>query len=223
MIEFHRSPKQWDGILQALTATNINIAMVVTGGGTGVIPLCFGRVGASRNFVEANVPYSRVATQQYLGFKPADSYASASTAHALARAAHARAQKQTDTQAHSPGLSLGSLGISLSAALPTHPMGHDNRENASQQDAKTSIPDYQIHVASHDTMSRRSWSLHFSADQCNRTTAESIAEQMFLAALAASIDESKRQPHGDPLSPLLAAGLAITKNMEQPGSDNKKS
>jgi hypothetical protein len=46
---------------------------------------------------------------------------------------------------------------------------------------------------------------------------------MFLAALAASIDESKQQPHGDPLSPLLAAGLAITKNMEQPGSDNKKS
>ena len=179
-----------------------------------MIPRCFRRVGASLNFVDANVPYSRVATQQYLGFKPADSFASASTAYALARAAHARAQTQTDTRTQS-------LGISLSAALPTHSIGHDKRDNASRQDAKTSVPDYQIHVASHDTMNRRCWSLHFSEDQCNRYTAESISEQMFLVAIATSIAESNRQAYDDPLSSLLAAGLAITKTMDKPGSDNK--
>lgn len=209
MIEFHTSQKDWDSVLQALTATNLKIAMVVTGGGTGVIPRCFRRVGASLNFVDANVPYSRVATQQYLGVKPADSFASASTAYALARAAHTRAQTQAETRSQS-------LGISLSAALPTHSLGHDNRGNSGRQDAKTSVPDYQIHVASHDAMNRRNWSLHFSADQCNRSTAESISEQMFLVAIAASIGESKHQAYDDPLSSLLDAGLAITKNLGKP-------
>ena len=212
MIEFQTSQTEWNNVLQALSATNISIAMVVTGGGTGVIPRCFRRVGASLNFVDANVPYSRVATEQYLGFKPVESYASVNTACALAKAAYARAQTQTETRSHA-------LGLSMTASLPTHPVAHASHNDPRWPDAKTSVPDSQIHVASHDTINRRNWSLHFSARQCNRNTAESIAEQIFLVALTAAINSPKSQPYEDTLSRLLAAGLVITSNLDRSGSD----
>jgi hypothetical protein len=215
MIEFQTSQKEWDDVLEALSATNISIAMVVTGGGTGVIPRCFRRVGASLNFVDANVPYSRIATEQYLGFKPVDPFASVSTACALAKAAHARAQIQAETRTHG-------LGLSMTASLPSHPIVHGNCNNSRSPDVSTSVPRCQIHVASHDTINCRNWSLHFSAGQCKRNTAEAIAEQMFLVAMTASINSPKSQPYEDTLSRLLAAGLAITSNLDRSGSDHNK-
>ena len=68
--------------------------MVLTGGGSGVISRCLRRPGASLNFVEAVMPYSRQATQQYLGVEPSEGYASAQTAKALAQTAQRRACHQ---------------------------------------------------------------------------------------------------------------------------------
>ena len=117
-LAFQPTEGRWDCLLEQLSISKIQIAMVVTGGGTGVISRCLRRSGASLNFVEAVVPYSRLATQRYLGLEPTEGYASQHTANALAQVAHSRATSLTEKDQRC-------FGIALTATLPTKSDGYD--------------------------------------------------------------------------------------------------
>jgi nicotinamide mononucleotide (NMN) deamidase PncC len=192
-LAFRQSEDHWESLLEQLSNTKIQIAMVVTGGGTGAISHCLRRPGASLNFVEAVIPYSRMATQLYLGLEPTEGYASEHTANALAQVAHSRATSLSQ-KGHR------SFGIALTATLPTKP--HGTEANSAQNCC--------VHVVSHNTQIRRGWSLSFTGEQSDRDVAESIAEQMFLIALQDSLYQNGIAVSSDPLLPLKSAGLQVS-------------
>lgn len=192
-IEFQPTDNAWTYILEDLCLSKMQIAMVVTGGGTGAISRCLRRSGASLNFVEAVVPYSHMATQNYLGFEPIEGYASQQTAKALAQTAHRRAASLSNTPQQS-------FGIALTAALPTKPANSDARLTQNCR----------IHVASQSEDLCRGWSLHFAAQPSDRDVSEAIAEQMFLIALQNLLHEQGFPIESDPMQPLDAARLTVT-------------
>ncbi|MGB1706702.1 MAG: hypothetical protein ACPHF4_02635 [Rubripirellula sp.] len=192
-LEFRPTDDAWVSILEKLCGSRIQISMVLTGGGTGAISHCLRRSGASLNFLEAVVPYSRTATQEYLGFKPREGYASPRTAKALAQTAHRRAASLSEK----PHLV---FGIALTAALPTNA---SNPEPSSSQDC-------QIHVASKSPHTCRGWSLYFAGHPSEREVSEAIADQMFLIAIQNALQQSGLAIDSDPTQPLHAAGLTLT-------------
>lgn len=98
------------------TLGQLQIAIVVTGGGTGVIGDCFGRSGASTNFVHAAVPYSRGSLAELIGGAPRQCV-SAVVAAEMAKAAYRLADRWSDRPA------TPRLGIAMTACLPTQTPG----------------------------------------------------------------------------------------------------
>lgn len=191
-LEFQPTDDAWASVLKKLCTSRIQISMVLTGGGSGVISRCLRRPGASLNFVEAVMPYSRQATQQYLGVEPSEGYASAQTAKALAQTAQRRAAALSDDPVHA-------FGIALTAALPTT---HDSSDPSINRNCR-------IHVASKSTSTFRGWSLFFSGQPSEREVSEAMAEQMFLIAIQDSLQQSGLHIDSDPARPLKAAGLNV--------------
>ena len=192
-IEFQPTDNAWTCIINDLCLSELQIAMVVTGGGTGAISRCLRRSGASINFVEAVIPYSRMATQTYLGFEPTNGYASPSTAKALAQTAHCRAVSFSKAPQQA-------LGIALTATLPTKPPGSDARltQNCC------------IHVASQGKDLARGWSLCFAAKPSEREVSEAVAEQMFLIALQDSLHQHGFPIRSELVQPLNDGGFTVT-------------
>ena len=158
----------WDKLFESLVVTPFQVALVVTGGGTGAVERCFRRPGASGNFVEAVIPYSRAASQEYLGQPPAGPYASEEFARQLAELAFHRASRLSDREQSVP------VGISLAAALPT------NRADTTEQ---------RIHVALHTVNQQRCWSESWSKGSHTRVSAEALADQMVYRAINALINQ----------------------------------
>ena len=202
-LEFMTPESQWERTLKNIATTRLQIAMVITGGGTGAVSRCFRRSGASINFLEAVVPYSRLSTHQYLGREPTEGYAAPKTAQALAEVAYCRANSQGDRPEQA-------MGISLTASLPTHTTIADAADVKSAVAHNASSQNACIHVASHGVRDQRIWSLRFPIDTYNREASEAIAEQMFLIALRESLTHSDLDPDLDPLTPLRQAGLIVT-------------
>lgn len=193
-LDFQPTDGAWASVLEKLCTSRIQISMVLTGGGTGAISRCLRRPGASLNFVEAVVPYSRQATQEYLGFEPSEGYASAHTAKALAQAAQRRAASLGDNPTHA-------FGIALTATLPTTPTPN----------AASLHHNCRIHVASNGMKNCRGWSLVFSGLPGEREVSEAIAEQMFLIAIQDTLQQSGLCIDSDPVHSLEAAGLTVIK------------
>jgi hypothetical protein len=165
----------WSQLLETLGGSGKRISLVVTGGGSGAIQHCFRRHGASRNFVDAVIPYSRAAVANYLGCPPADSSASGSVARQLASVALARASRLDDD----PSDSCEAVGIALVAALPTTPRrrGQDR-----------------IHVAVRRPQKGVLWSLELAKDAHTREDAETIADEMIFRALAELAGHASNDP-----------------------------
>lgn len=175
-------------VLQSLSKTQLQIAMVVSGGGSGAVATCFRRCGASKNFVEAAIPYSRKAMFDYLGCQPIGPSASRETAQQLARSAHRRAIANSDLNGdqnaesnliNDQDLAKRAVGLSLVAALPTTPP----RDHI-----------HQVHVAIHCQFLTKVWSQTLdlatltAGDSDLRSAAESIADQTIFDALGEIID-----------------------------------
>lgn len=186
-------------LFDRLSQTQAQIALVVSGGGSGAVAACFRRSGASKNFVEAAIPYSRKAMFDYLGCQPIGPSASRETAQQLARSAHRRALASSipntivndyevqNTVRQSTGsasnekqdLADRAVGLALVAALPTVPP----RDHV-----------HQAHVAIHCQVLSRAWSQTLdlanltARDPDLRSQAESIADQMIYRALGEIID-----------------------------------
>ena len=141
----------------------LQIALVISGGGTGVIATCLRRPGASRQFVEAVVPYSRRSMSDYLDRAPDGASASIETACQMAKRAFERACDLSDLSDSDP------VGVAMTCALPTIPA----RDQVNQ-----------IHVAIHGNELAKQWSRILGPEIETRDQAESIAEEMSMQALA---------------------------------------
>ena len=152
----------WNHLFQLLSQHPLQIAVVCTGGGAGAIAKCFRRSGASRNFVDASIPYSRAASAHYLDATPLGSYASSEFAGQLAAAAFQRATNLSEIEY---GIA---VGVGLAAALPTEP-ANDVEER--------------IHVAIHCRAEQKGWSRFLEKATQTRESAEQIADQMIFDAI----------------------------------------
>jgi hypothetical protein len=149
-------------LMRRLGRTGWNISLVVTGGGSGAIGQCFRRPGASKNFVEAVVPYSHAAVADYLDGPTTGGHADLSTAVQIAAVAFRRATNLGTGDRHH------AAGIALVAALPTAPpRDHVDR----------------IHVVMHTEKDRQTWSRELTDRRYSRDAAETIADAMIHAAI----------------------------------------
>jgi nicotinamide mononucleotide (NMN) deamidase PncC len=82
-------------LVERIHAAAKPLVLSITGGGSGAIAALLKVPGASATVLEAVVPYSAVALQQWLG-GPVDHYCSERTARAMAMAAFERARQLSD-------------------------------------------------------------------------------------------------------------------------------
>ena len=154
-------------VLDRLHASDYQISIVVSGGGSGAIAKCFQRSGASKSFVEAVVAYSRGAMAEYLEGPPVGRSASIETARQLAEMARRRCEQLTDAEGFC------AAGLALTAALPTTPP-RNGRD--------------QIHVALNREGATETWSKELRKGEFTRESAEALADEMFLRALNSMCD-----------------------------------
>jgi hypothetical protein len=166
----------WAGLFGALSRSGRRIALVVTGGGSGAVARCFGRPGASLNFVEAVIPYSHAALIEYLGGPPLESSVSRCVAAELAAVARRRAARLGDDST----VPEAAAGIALTAALPTTPprRGRDR-----------------IHLALDSQACCETWSLELAEGVHTRASAEAIAEEMVFLAIARLTRQATNQSY----------------------------
>ncbi len=158
----HASDLDWARLFDNLAEQPIQIALVCTGGGSGAIARCFRRSGASKNFVEGVIPYSRAASDEYLEREFNGSKASEEFVQQLAEVAYQRANRLSECE---PSVV---VGIALAAALPT----------SAETDTKE-----QIHVALHLQDGQRCWSEMLEKGTHSRESAEAVADQMIFRAI----------------------------------------
>ena len=120
------------GLVHCTHAARTAAALVMTGGGTGVIPMLLRRPGGSRTVLDIAVPYSSAAVAAYLG-EPPKQATSAATAEAMARRAFERA---CDLR---PEASMPVAGLGATAALTTNRVrrGSDRMHVATFDGART--------------------------------------------------------------------------------------
>ena len=111
------------GLVHCIHASRTAAALVMTGGGTGVIPMLLRRPGGSRTVLDIAVPYSSAAVAAYLG-EPPKRATSAATAEAMARRAFERA---CDLRLEA---SIPVVGLGATAALATEPRAAGKRPDA---------------------------------------------------------------------------------------------
>ena len=160
------SEPNWHQLFEELAQHPLQIALVCTGGGSGAIAKCFRRSGASRNFVDAAIPYSRAAAVDYAGQTSDGSHASADFSMLLAHAAYNRAAEFGGNGAKF------AIGIALTAVMPTAPANDVEQR---------------IHVAVYRQHDQQCWSEILETGSHTRESAEDIADSMMYRAIEYAI------------------------------------
>ena len=154
---------------------------VVTGGGSGALATLLQVPGASRTLLDACIPYSQRALEQFLGGRP-DRACDAPTARALAMAAfhHARSLSGTVT---------GLFGVSCTASLAT-----DRPKRGA----------HRVYVGLQTAAASDLWSVVLTANARTRGEEEALCTRLLLNAVA----EAKQVTPGD--LPALLPGEVLT-------------
>ncbi len=108
--------QQVSDLVGAIHATRHRCCLAVSGVGTQAIAWLFAEPGTSRTVLDAQVPYSRAALDEYVGAQ-ADQHVSAEEALKMADAALRRAQKLATATGLDPATPL--IGIGCTAAIAT--------------------------------------------------------------------------------------------------------
>jgi nicotinamide mononucleotide (NMN) deamidase PncC len=152
----------WTALISDLHASGYGLVAAVTGGGTKAISQLLEAPGGSRTLLEAVVPYSAAALDEWLGGPP-DQYCSEATARAMAMAAWMRARHlAADREARQ----LVGLGVTASLASDRPKRG-----------------EHRIHVAVQTACSTVATSLTLGKDRRTRKKEEWLAAKLALAAL----------------------------------------
>ena len=148
---------------------DVRASLVITGGGMSAIGALFAVAGASRTVIDAQIPYARVALDDYLG-EQAPRHVSAEEAVMMARAAQMRA---VELDAGREPVAGRIVGVSCTAAIATD----RTRRGANR-----------CHVAWFDGTRGAVSSLTMTKDIRTRLEEESICASLVLNALADASD-----------------------------------
>jgi len=149
-------------LVEQIHAAARPLVVAVTGGGSGAISALLTVPGASATVLEAVVPYSSRALEEWLGGKP-DSYCSERTARAMAMAAFERARALSTADPHTL------LGIGATASLAS---------NRPKRGA------HRIHVAWQSADTTAVASVEFEKDARSREQEEAAATVIVLDVIA---------------------------------------
>jgi nicotinamide mononucleotide (NMN) deamidase PncC len=120
-------------LVEHIHAAATPLVLSITGGGSGAIAALLEVPGASATVLEAAVPYSAAALQQWLG-GPVDHYCSERTARAMAMAAFERARRLSDADPRTI------RGIGATASLvSTRPKRGPHRVHVAWQSAARTV------------------------------------------------------------------------------------
>jgi nicotinamide mononucleotide (NMN) deamidase PncC len=159
------SPEQQD-VVEQIHGSGRQLVIALTGGGSGAIAALLKVPGASASVLEAVVPYSSTAMQQWLG-GPVEQYCSESTARAMAMRAFERARELSDAD---PG---SLIGVGATASLAT---------NRPKRGA------HRIHVASQSATTTTVCSCSFTNSHQTRPDEEEISALLILHVVANACD-----------------------------------
>lgn len=157
-------------LIAAIHTSGAKIVIAITGGGSSAIGKLLEVPGGSASILEAIVPYSQAALEEFLGGKP-DQFCSESTARAMAMAAWMRAMHLAGDA--DPRKLVG-VGLTASLVSGTPKKG-----------------EHRIHVGVQTVERTASYSLILTNGARSRSEEEQLAAELLIAALGEGCLKSK--------------------------------
>jgi nicotinamide mononucleotide (NMN) deamidase PncC len=179
-------------LITAIHQSGAKIVIAITGGGSSAIGKLLEVPGGSASMLEAVVPYSQAALEEFLGGAP-DQFCSEPTARAMAMAAWMRARELASY--YYPHELVG-VGLTASLVSGTPKKG-----------------DHRIHVGVQTAEQTASYSLTLSKGARSRSEEEQLAARLLIAALA-DICLSKSEKVDDPLINFLLSGEHVERQTQ---------
>jgi nicotinamide mononucleotide (NMN) deamidase PncC len=173
------SPIAQQKLIERIHASGTQLVLSLTGGGSGAIAALLQVPGASVSVLEAIVPYSATAMQDWLG-GPVDQYCSEKTARAMAMRAFERARELSDVDPHTL------IGIGVTASLAS---------NRPKRGA------HRIHVAWQSATVTAVATFNFTTGASTRDEEEDVSTQIILRAVAEAC--------GIPVSPSIETSIGM--------------
>jgi nicotinamide mononucleotide (NMN) deamidase PncC len=155
-------------IVERIHRSGQQLVIALTGGGSGAISALLQVPGASASILEAIVPYSPTAMQQWLG-APVEQYCSEKTARTMAMRAFERACELTDRNLDAL------IGVGATASLAT---------NRPKRGA------HRIHIACQSATATTIYSCSFTDGGGMRAEEEDVSTRLTLHAIAEACDVS---------------------------------
>ena len=151
-------------LIAAIHGTPTKVCLVITGAGTSAISALFAVAGASRTVIDAQVPYSPTALDEYVGVA-AEQHVSEAEAALMATRAYRRAVELTDSDEPIDHL----VGLSCTAAIATDRVRRgENR----------------AHIAWHNDEFTAGYSIVMKKGARDRDGEEAVCRALVLNALA---------------------------------------
>jgi nicotinamide mononucleotide (NMN) deamidase PncC len=178
-------------LIAAIHRSGARIVIAITGGGSSAIGKLLEVPGGSDSLLEALVPYSQAALEEFLGGAP-DQFCSEPTARAMGMAAWMRARDLTNYYSYE----LVGVGMTASLVSGTPKKG-----------------DHRIHVGVQTAEQTSSYSLTLNKGARSRSEEEQLAAKLLIMAIA-DICLSKSEKVGDPLINSLLSGEHVERQVQ---------
>ena len=175
--------------IELLNRFNAQVVVVVSGGGTQVIPQLLAEGGASNVMLEALVPYAKSAVAEFLGGNP-DAYCSDRTTRQLAVAGWQRSIKLSSQGRNN-------VGIAATASL---------------RSGKPKMGQHRVHVATHRVQETVTATLQLKKNARSRLEEEHVAALLCLDVLVSAVTETSNHPWRKELESLLLPEEEIVRN-----------
>ena len=175
--------------IELLNRFGAQVVVVVSGGGTQVIPQLLAEGGASNVMLEALVPYAKSAVAEFLGGNP-DAYCSDRTTRQLAVAGWQRSVKLSSQGRNN-------VGIAATASL---------------RSGKPKMGQHRVHVATHRVQETVTATLQLTKNARSRLEEEHVAALLCLDVLVSTVTETTNHPWRKELESLLLPEEEIVRN-----------
>ena len=175
--------------IELLNRFGAQVVVVVSGGGTQVIPQLLAEGGASNVMLEALVPYAKSAVAEFLGGNP-DAYCSDRTTRQLAVAGWQRSVKLSSQGRNN-------VGIAATASL---------------RSGKPKMGQHRVHVATHRVQETVTATLQLKKNARSRLEEERVAALLCLDVLVSTVTETTNHPWRKELESLLLPEEEIVRN-----------
>ena len=182
--------------VELLNRLGVQVVVVVSGGGTQVIPQLFAEGGASNVMLEAIVPYAKSAITEFLGGSP-EAYCSDRTARQLAVTGWQRSVKLSSQGRNN-------VGIAATASLRSR---------------KPKMGQHRVYVATHRVQETVTATLQLTKNARSRLEEERVAALLCLDVLVSTVTETTEHPWRKELESLLLPDEEVVRD-EYKASDS---